>query len=805
MAGSHSEDSERLELSEITEADLQGRTDVDATLRQTRIRILQNRRQLVTTLAALAKDVDELLSLPDTKEKRAETPADRQDPASVYNKDISTAQVTAHLLETGLTPRDLKLLRGFSKKLYAHRTLLIANAVHFDTIAALISSNKRTRAEGLARISAGATLTRENIKEISKEFRRISTSENERQHLAYRGRLTMRASEIAKEKVEVFRTAVSKFLNTFKKFHHLSRLLPTQREDWEAMATAFSFDPDHIETMHTEVVEEAKSLWLLFNEIFPEVGVPSQNWGQLQPDSADLLLAKAHFILQHCSYGDFSYLTSEISSFLKLDGISTLRLLCERPDFSPTKVFPINDAEGNLIGTSDMPPPANLDEIDEKNPIRRFTAVEIFSSCGAGALGLEAASFYVAAVCDENPQAQRAISANRPDWGIADTMTWEGIREAIPAKLKGKRIDVVCGAIPGRPWERKQGGAADSRNELPKVLSLLADIQPDGIFFEISEDFRSPRNVLYHDQLIQDLSDLGYLADIYRFDGEQCGLGQKRRRAVIIGVKRSLNRPLIPPLIHKPVQRSLDSVLRKYLQREQAYAVDRVTYDKWNRVFGHSTKPALSPDLHTILNSNSPVLRKWRDVGFECDYLLTPNKRRRRDEDVDQTVRINIPVLKALQGIPVEWELTGTELEQCEQVCATIPPAIMRVLAQAMHAILMGQPVDLSASIDEPIKKAYQSDLWVAPDPDTGKRFRKPAPYGLRPIHLHDDPAQEVMRRYRIEQEIERGPFDQETFEETSKVYTRPTAAIKQLARLNQARKKAFLKEIKTEKRREPR
>lgn len=761
------------QVSAEARADKDASKNVDTELREARIRILQNRRQLVKTLTDLAKNVSGLLGLPRQAYTQSEPPSEHAE-ASVYGENITTEQVNALLLEMGLTPRDLRLLQGFSKKLSEHEKLLVKNAVHFDTISALISADKQTRKEGLARIAAGATLSAGNVHEIKKEFQRASTGTAREQYRAYKERLKRAANVIAKQNVESFRSTVKTFLEHFEECHEIERLLPTQLEDWEKLGAAFNFDPDQFDAMRTKLAQEAKALSAKFDELFPGVCIPFENWGGYPTDSVDLLLAKAHFLLSHASAGDFSHLTSEFSSFLHLNGIDTLRSLCERPDFGlgNDNAAKAASSEGTQVHSVKRQP-ANIDDINANNPIRRFTAVEIFSASGAGALGLESATYHIAAVCEENPRARKTISKNRPDWGVASEMTLSAISHATPAHLKDKRIDVVCGALPGRPWERKQGGAADDKNALPNVLSLLREVRPDGLFFEISSDFLDPRHVLHHNKLIQDLSALGYLSEIYQISGEEYGLAQKRHRAVIMGVKRSLNRALMPPLIDEPVRRSLDTVLEGNLRARAASASAKATYKDWNELHQQdSHKSKLSPDLYTLTDPNSPVLKAWREIGFECDYMLSPQKRRRRDETGQTTSRMTISALKALQGIPAKWEVTGTEPERCDQVCKTIPPKMMRLLAQAMHATLTGYPVDLTQSLGLPIRTIYRTDPWFKSPSPPVSGFKKQLPYGIRPVHLHDDVQREIARRYRIEQEIENGPFNDSPGENLSEPVT---------------------------------
>ncbi|TCB00909.1 DNA cytosine methyltransferase [Rhizobium leguminosarum bv. viciae] len=736
-------------------------SDVDTLLRDTRIRILQNRRQLVKTLADLAKNVGKMLALP-ARAKMGSVPSQEVGGSPVYGQNITDEHVNALLLEMGLSARDLRLLQGFSNKLGDHQKLLIGKAVHFDTIDAMISSNKRTRKEALVRIAAGASLSAEDIKQIKKEFHRVSDGGAGEQYQAYDQRLKRAANTMAKHNVDNFRSAISAFLTNFAEYQEVAKLLPTQLEDWEKLSAAFNIDPDQFDTMRAKLAQEADAAFVKFDELFPGVCIPRESWGEHPIDSAELLLAKAHFLLSRAATGDFSHLTSEYSSFLDLNGLDTLQSLVRRPDFGARK-----DSTAGMAfpkGSSFQPTkrrPAIIDDLSPHNPIRRFTAVEIYSASGAGALGLESAAYRVAAVCEENPRARKTISRNRPDWGVASEMTLSAISHATPAHLKGKQIDVVCGALPGRPWERKQGGAADDKNALPNVLSLLREVRPDGLFFEISSDFLDPRHVLHHNKLIQDLRALGYLSEIYQVSGEEYGLAQKRHRAVIMGVKRSLNRALMPPLIDEPVRRSLDSVLEGNLRARAASASAKATYNDWDELHQQdSHKGKLSPDLYTLTDPNSPVLKAWREIGFECDYMLSPQKRRRRDETGQTTSRMTISALKALQGIPAKWEVTGTEPERCDQVCKTIPPKMMRLLAQAMHATLTGYPVDLTQSLGLPIRTIYRTDPWFKSPSRPVSGFKKQLPYGIRPVHLHDDVQCEIARRYRIEQEIENGPFD---------------------------------------------
>ena len=550
--------------------------DVDEALRSARIRIQQNRRQLVSTLADLARNVTEMLAIPGAIASQVvETSSDPR-PTTESDEITSKTEITAILVELGLSPRELKLLEGFSKKLVGSQQLLIKNAVSLDTISALLNSDAASRAEALTRISAGARIGVRDVKEIRSETLDARGSPRTILSRAYRSHLTSRARSLAKDTVVAFQASVLQFVSSFRRYNRFISHLPTQLDDILEMADVLGFDPSKTADMRHELAQEAAGVLDQFNSLFPNANVPVRDWSFLASNSTELLLAKSYFLLSRASTGDFADLTSEFSQFMELDGLNTLRLLGGARNITPRALAADNKAAKSSAKGTPLQPAASLDKISSGNPIRRFTAVEIFSASGASALGLEAASFHVAALCEENPEGRKSIESNRPDWGTADRLDWQTIKAAIPDSLKSKRVDVVCGAIPGRPWERKQGGAADPRNRLAEVLNVISEAKPDGVFFEISVSFLDTRHVLHHDRLIQKLSALGYNAKVYPVSGEDYGLGQTRVRAVIMGVKRSLNRPLIPPFITEPLVVSADATLKNYLNRKDAYAVDEL-------------------------------------------------------------------------------------------------------------------------------------------------------------------------------------------------------------------------------------
>lgn len=100
------------------------------------------------------------------------------------------------------------------------------------------------------------------------------------------------------------------------------------------------------------------------------------------------------------------------------------------------------------------------------------------------------------------------------------------------------------------------------------------------------------------------------------------------------------------------------------------------------------------------------------------------------------------------------------------------------MMAQAMHATLTGQLVDLRASLEEEIQTSYTTDLWQPPIKASQTGFQKALPYGPRPLHLHDDPESERLRRFRIEQEEAYGPADCEPPQKAKLALSDPDAEL---------------------------
>ncbi|WP_426231655.1 DNA cytosine methyltransferase [Pararhizobium sp. DWP3-4] len=738
-------------------------TDADSTIKDARWKILQNRRQLTKTLLDLVENVEKVLNLSGSGRRQAGSRMANEVATGIFNDDMSAKAVNSFLAETGLFPSDTRFFRGFSETLGAHKELLVKQAVQFDTIKAMISASDEARTEALARIAAGANLSPRQVREIEKEFQLLALSTDQRQSRAYDSKLSRGAITLGKKNAEEFRSAVGEFVRNFENLKRSQQLNLSQIEDLDNLSPAQVSDLERSDLARENLAREAEVLLSWFDKLFPDMCMPREDWLDLPSYSADLLLAKARYLLSHSSYGDFAAIDTEFSEFLELDGLDTLKRLCATPiSTSPDKIQPsadANRAERNHLCATERPGKrtrAASSDLSETNPIRRFSAVEIFSASGAGALGLEAASFHVAAVSDENRVARATITANRPDWGVAGGMKSDDIEHAIPSGMKARGVDVICGALPGRPWHRKSKGATDEGHAFPEVISLIRQKRPNGFFFENAEEFLDARHALYKNWIIQEFSALGYIAEFFLLKGEEYGLAQNRNRTVIMGVKRSLKKDLVPPLIEPGVYRSLVETLEDLVDSQETSDNFKSAYITWRNI--SQKRPVLTPDLYSLVKPYSAVLQKWRDVGFEFEDVLLPQIKRRARKDKPPSIPLTTPVLKALQGIPPHWVFEGSEWEQAQQICRTTPPAITRLVAQAMHATLTGQLVDLSASFQEPIAV---KQLLVSRD--TGelvptRGFKKQIPYSRQPIYLYDNPQAEKSRRYRVEQEIHNGP-----------------------------------------------
>jgi DNA (cytosine-5)-methyltransferase 1 len=118
------------------------------------------------------------------------------------------------------------------------------------------------------------------------------------------------------------------------------------------------------------------------------------------------------------------------------------------------------------------------------------------------------------------------------------------IKQNNPEKL------ILVGGPPCQPfskagyWKTHENrlGSEDPRNMIGQYLRMIEELKPDGFILENVESLLHPKNVDAVSALEETIDKLGYNYIVYRANGIEFGVPQKRKRVFFIASKKEIKK-----------------------------------------------------------------------------------------------------------------------------------------------------------------------------------------------------------------------------------------------------------------------
>lgn len=167
------------------------------------------------------------------------------------------------------------------------------------------------------------------------------------------------------------------------------------------------------------------------------------------------------------------------------------------------------------------------------------TAIELFAGAGGLALGLEQAGIHTVAHIEFDKACCETLRANRPNWNVI----CDDIHNVDFTPYKGK-VDIVTGGFPCQAFSYagKKLGFEDTRGTLfHEFARCIKEVQPSVFLAE------NVRGLVSHDKgrtlttIISVFESLGYTTQYQILNACYYGVGQKRERIVIVGIRNDLD------------------------------------------------------------------------------------------------------------------------------------------------------------------------------------------------------------------------------------------------------------------------
>lgn len=264
----------------------------------------------------------------------------------------------------------------------------------------------------------------------------------------------------------------------------------------------------------------------------------------------------------------------KIQGIMEERGISTFKDLAERLDITPNQLSVMLSANYSPLKSrvTDLCALLDTDFLSIVETIQcvpsaaevttgQVTAIELFAGAGGIALGLEQAGIKTLEYVEFDKACCETLKANRPEWNVV----CDDIHNVDFTEYKGK-VDIVTGGFPCQAFSYagKKMGFEDVRGTLfYEFARCVKEVQPKIFMAE------NVRGLISHDKgrtlatIISVFEDLGYTIGNHKqvLNASYYGVGQKRERIVIVGIRNDINTTFNYPTPDK-VQTTLREALK---------------------------------------------------------------------------------------------------------------------------------------------------------------------------------------------------------------------------------------------------
>lgn len=313
-----------------------------------------------------------------------------------------------------------------------------------------------------------------------------------------------------------------------------------------------------------------------------------------------------------------------------------------------------------------------------------FTDVELFAGAGGLALGLEQAGLNGLCFVEFDQAACNTLKTNRPNWNVI----CDDIHNVDFRPLAGQ-VDVVSGGAPCQAFSYagKKLGFEDTRGTLfHEFARCVKEIQPKMFLFE------NVRGLLSHDKgrtfetISSVFESLNYQIQHKVLNACYYGVGQKRERIIVIGIRNDLADRIA---FEYPIPDEKWTTLKTAL-KDCPKSIGETYSEKKKKVMDLVPAGGCWIDLpdevardymKTSYYSGGGRRGMARRIAWDepCLTLTTsPSQKQTERCHPEETRPFTVREYARIQSFPDSWTFTGTMSEQYKQIGNAVPVELAR-------------------------------------------------------------------------------------------------------------------------------
>jgi DNA (cytosine-5)-methyltransferase 1 len=378
-----------------------------------------------------------------------------------------------------------------------------------------------------------------------------------------------------------------------------------------------------------------------------------------------------------------------------------------------------------------------------------FTSIEICAGAGGQAIGLHQAGFRHLALVEIDVHAVETLRQNidtQPEWEWerthCDLLPPTDVKKFDPGKhlvksgeiLKRDGLDLLAGGVPCPPFSHagKQLGKDDERDLFPRMLQLVALLEPRAVMIENVRGLMDPKFSDYRDSITARLqggqyreedgtlaTDPGLGYTVCKWDvleASDFGVPQLRPRAILVAIRNDVLKDVKyewpTPTHEDPVsvaEALKDSMLARYkpyfegLHAERAQAAHArwlaaaTNRDAELKGKGGGIAPTLVGGSKKHGGADlgpSRAKAAWKQLGVSgmgvANDPETCKKKESEDRDLfgDDGPMLTVEQAAIIQGFPAGWGFHGGKTAQYRQVGNAFPPPVAAAVGRSVIQVL---------------------------------------------------------------------------------------------------------------------
>lgn len=325
---------------------------------------------------------------------------------------------------------------------------------------------------------------------------------------------------------------------------------------------------------------------------------------------------------------------------------------------------------------------------------KKIKSIELFGGGGGLALGLEQAGIENVAVVEFNHDACDTLRKNRPDWNVIE----DDIHNVDFTKYRDK-VSLVSGGAPCQSfsYSGKRLGFGDTRGTLfAEFARCVKEVNPKMFMFENVRGLISHDKGHTFDTIKHTFEDLGYQVQYQILNACYYGVGQKRERLVMIGIRNDMV-DMISFEYPKPDEEWI--TLRQALKDCPASEGQTYSQNKFNVM-------KLVPAGGCWVDLPEDVAKSYmgksyysgggrrgmaRRIGWDepCLTLTTsPSQKQTERCHPEETRPFTVREYARIQSFPDDWDFCGTIGSKYKQIGNAVPVELAhRVGIQIVKAL----------------------------------------------------------------------------------------------------------------------